>query len=232
MRLGARKTWVRSLAALSLILWAGLASAEMPKNVILMISDGQGYNTVKATDYWTGATSVYESFPVKYGVSTFSAATPGHPAIGYDPSLAWSDFNYVKTGATDSAAAATAMATGVKNYNGQINWSVSGSPLTNIVQIAGGLGKATGVVTTVSWSNATPAAMVAHNLNRDDYTAIANEMLNSQLNVIMGAGNPGFNDNGATRDPKRPVCGRHRHLERPERRHPQWLDLHPDQGGI
>ncbi len=194
MRHRGAKTWLSLLAALSLILWAGLASAEMPTNVILMISDGMGYNTVKATGFWTHATPVYETFPVKYGVSTFSASNPNVPA--YDPSLAWSDFNYVKTGATDSASAATAMATGVKNYDGQINWSVSGAPLTNIVQIAGGLGKATGVVTTVEWSHATPAGMVAHNVNRDNYAAIANEMLNSKLNVIMGAGNPGFNDNG------------------------------------
>lgn len=194
MRPRGAQTWLSLLAALSLILWAGLASAKMPTNVILMISDGMGYNTVKATDYWTGGTPVYENFAVKYGVSTFSANNTSIPA--YNPSLAWSDFNYVKNGAADSASAATAMATGVKTCNGQINWSVSGSPLTNIVQIAGGLGKATGVVTTVSWSNATPAAMVAHNLSRDNYAAIANEMLNSNLNVIMGAGNPGFNNNG------------------------------------
>jgi alkaline phosphatase len=199
MRHRGAKTWLSLLAALCLILSAGLASAEMPTNVIIMISDGQGYNTVKATDYWTHATPVYETFPVKYGVSTFSAGKigpPPIPSIGYDPALAWSDFNYVKTGATDSSSAATAMATGVKNYDGQINWSVSGAPLTNIVQIAGDLGKATGVVTTVEWSHATPAGMVAHNVNRDSYAAIANEMLNSKLNVIMGAGNPGFNNNG------------------------------------
>jgi alkaline phosphatase len=207
MRLRA-KTWLSLLAALSLILWAGLTSAAMPKNVILMISDGQGYNTVKATDYWTGAPAVYENFPVKYGMSTFSAGTPGHPAIGYDPGRAWNDFNYVKTPGsyTDSAAAATALATGVKNHNRVLNLDTFGNRLKTITEIAHHLGKATGVVTTVPWSHATPAGMFAHNPSRDHYADIANEMLagGSPLNVIMGAGNPDFNDNGqpACQDPK------------------------------
>jgi len=197
MRLRA-KAWLSVLAALTLILWAGLASAAMPRNVILMISDGQGYNTVKATDYWTGAPAVYENFPVKFGMSTFSAGTPGHPAIGYDPGQAWANFNYVSTpgSMTDSASAATALATGVKTYDGVLNLDTHGNPLKTITEIAHDLGKATGVVTTVPWSHATPAGMVAHNAGRNHYEQIAHEMLTSPLNVIMGAGNPDFDDNG------------------------------------
>jgi alkaline phosphatase len=60
------------------------------------------------------------------------------------------------------------------------------------------MGKASGVVTTVEWSHATPAGMFAHNTSRNNYSQIANEMLGSTspLSVIMGAGNPGFDDNG------------------------------------
>jgi alkaline phosphatase len=208
MRYGRTKTWLSLLAALSLILWAGLASAQLPQNVILMISDGMGYNTVKATDYWTGAPAVYENFLVKFGMSTFSAGTPGHPAIGYDPGQAWNDFNYVKTPGsyTDSASATTAMATGVKIYDNVLNIDTTGNRLKTITEIARDLGKSSGVVTTVQWSHATPAGMFAHNLSRDNYFAIANEMLGSAspLNVIMGAGNPDFNDDGqpASRDAK------------------------------
>ncbi|MHB9073185.1 MAG: alkaline phosphatase [Desulfobaccales bacterium] len=192
------KTWLSVLAGLSLILWTGLASAEMPKNVILMISDGQGYNTVKATDYYTGTKAVYESFPVQYGVSTFSAGTPATPAWGYDPNQAWSDFNYTKSHCTDSAAAATALATGVKNYNGVLNIDVNGNKLKTITEIAHDLGKSSGVVTTVFWSDATPAGMLAHNHSRKNYEAIANEMVasTSPLNVIMGAGSPNYDNSG------------------------------------
>ena len=57
-------------------------------------------------------------------------------------------------------------------------------------------GKSTGVVTSVEFSHATPAGFVAHNISRNNYAAIANEMLNSGTDVIMGAGNPDFDDNG------------------------------------
>ncbi|MFZ5448707.1 MAG: alkaline phosphatase [Thermodesulfobacteriota bacterium] len=200
MRYRRMKTWVSALAVLSLILWTGLASAEMPKNVILMISDGMGYNTVKATNYYTGTTPIYENFAVKYGVSTFSAGKPGAPAIGYDPGQAWSNFGYVATpgSMTDSASAATALATGVKIYDNQLNITTTGTPLKTITEIAKDLGKSAGVVTTVQWSHATPAGMFAHNASRNNYAAIANEMLGSTspLNVIMGAGNPNYDDSG------------------------------------
>jgi alkaline phosphatase len=198
MRYRGMKTWLCAIAGLSLILWTGLASAEMPKNVILMISDGMGYNTVKATDYYTGTKAVFESFPVQYGVSTFSAGTPTTPAWGYDPTKAWSDFSYVKSHYTDSASAASALATGVKTYDNVLNIDTSGNKLKTITEIAQGLGKASGVVTTVEWSHATPAGMFAHNASRNNYAAIANEMVSSTspLNVIMGAGNPNYDKSG------------------------------------
>ena len=60
------------------------------------------------------------------------------------------------------------------------------------------LKKSTGVVTSVEWSHATPAGFVAHNASRNDYAAIANEMINdSGTDVIMGAGSPLYDDNGA-----------------------------------
>jgi len=48
---------------------------------------------------------------------------------GYDPALAWSDFNYVKVRYTDSAAAATAMACGVKTYDAAIGVDATANPL-------------------------------------------------------------------------------------------------------
>ena len=53
-------------------------------------------------------------------------------------------------------------------------------------------------ITTVPWSHATPAGLGgAHNVSRDDYAEIANEMLDAPwLDVIMGAGHPDFDDNG------------------------------------
>lgn len=189
---------------LSLLLLTGVATAgnktnasasnKRIKNIIVMISDGCGYNHIAAADYYQhGKTGqqVYEKFPVKYGMSTYMV--PG----SYDPAAAKSDFNYVKAGYTDSAAAATAMSTGVKTYDGAIGVDVTGKPLTHLLDRCENLGKATGVVTSVEWSHATPAGYVAHNASRDSYEQIAQEMVNSsRIDVIMGAGHPWFDKDG------------------------------------
>ncbi len=180
-----------------------LASSQMAmaageaKNVILMISDGQGFNTVKATDYFTGTQGVYESFAIKGSMNTSSAGSSGgYTGIPYNPAQMWANFNYQKSGATDSASAATAMYTGVKNYDNQLNMTTSGAQLTTFFEMAASQGKATGAVSTVNFDHATPAAVVANTTNRNDYTTITSQMINSNLDVIMGAGHPLYNNNG------------------------------------
>ncbi len=107
---------------------------------------------------------------------------------------------WLRTTPTDSAAAATAMASGIKTYNGAINWSPAGKPLLGqtLAEIAKARGKAVGVITTVPWSHATPAGLGgAHNRSREAYVEIANEMLLAPyLDLIMGAGHPEFDNNG------------------------------------
>ncbi len=106
------------------------------------------------------------------------------PFAGYD---------FVKTTFTDSAAAGTAIATGQRTYNGSINFDNQGNPLTSIGEIAKANNLATGVVSSVYFSHATPATIGgAHNLSRNNYNAIANEMLDSgTLDVIMSPNNVG-----------------------------------------
>ncbi len=172
--------------------------SKPPKNVIIMISDGCGYYHVDAASlYQYGETGiqVYEKFPVKLGVATYSS--DGH---GYDPSKAWKTFNYVMLKATDSAAAASAMSTGVKTYNGAIGVDTDKKPVKNSFEYAEEKGRATGVVSSVLFSHATPAAFVAHNKARGKYEQIAKEMiLSSKTDVIMGAGNPWYYGNGRKR---------------------------------
>jgi alkaline phosphatase len=192
---------VAGIAGLTL-LWVAAGPAEAKKqapqprikNVIVMISDGMGYNQMLAGDYFQyGATGeqVYQRFPVRAAMSTYSVNG------SYDPLQAWGLFDYVKTAPTDSASAATAMSTGIKNQDGVIGIDVNGKPLYHVAQRAEVLKKSTGVVTSVEWSHATPAGFVAHNASRNNYAAIANEMINdSGTNVIMGAGSPLFDDSG------------------------------------
>lgn len=170
------------------------AAAKTPnkptRNVIVMISDGWGYNQIAATDYFTGEKQAYENFPVKFAMSTYSVKW-------YDPLAAWTDFSWVKTGATDSAAAATAMASGEKTYDAAIGVDLTGARLDLVTEYAEEAGKATGVVSSVEFSHATPAGFVAHNVSRNNYAAIANEMINdSATDVIMGCGAPDYDDSG------------------------------------
>jgi alkaline phosphatase len=191
-----KKSIVLSIAA-GLVLSAIGGASATPKNVILMISDGWGYNQIAATNYYSGSTASYQGSDfVKYGMKTNSANNPA----GYDPAQAWVGGNpnksYLSGGATDSASAITAMLTGVKNYDGQVNWSTSGQKLTSFAESYKAAGKAAGAVTTVEWSHATPAGVYAHNSNRNNYSAIANEGVYGNMDVIMGAGNPDYDNNG------------------------------------
>lgn len=172
------------------------------KNIILMIGDGMGYNHVEAASLYRFGRpggQVYTGFPVALSMSTYSVS-----GQGYDPQRAWSDFEYVKSGYTDSAAAATAMATGVKTTNWFIGIDPDKQPLKNVANASETAGKATGLVTSVPISHATPAGFSAHNENRYDFEGIASEMLNdSGLDVLMGVGHPDYDDDGVeTVDPK------------------------------
>ena len=164
------------------------------RNIIVMISDGWGYNHLDAVSYYEygkDARQIYNRFPFQFAMSTYSYY------CSYDPAQAWSDFDYVKTCYTDSAAAATTMATGVKTYDAAIGVDVDGKRLKNALELAEEKGKATGVVTSVEWTHATPAGFVAHNENRNNYEAIGIEMVDaSAAEVIMGAGHPWYDANG------------------------------------
>ncbi len=170
-----------------------------PVSAIVMISDGCGYNQIAATNlFMTGepVAQPYERFPVVLAMQTSPAGKKG-----YDPAAAWTDFDYVRRHATDSAAAATAMATGTKTENGALGVDPEGNPLTNVLEVAESLGKATGVVTTVQFSHATPAGFVVHSKSRNDYEEIARQMLErSAVDVIMGCGHPWYDDDGRRTD--------------------------------
>lgn len=173
------------------------------KNVILLISDGWGYNQILATNYYTegvGKAQVYENFPTKLAMSTYSTGGIGSAddlTSVYNPLTIWNSFDLMKRNPTDSAAAGTAMSTGTKTYDAAIGVDEQEENLTHIAEILEEKGKATGVVSSVEFSHATPASFVAHNASRNNYSDIANEMIkDSATDVIMGAGNPRYDDNG------------------------------------
>ena len=203
-----RSSAIVLLLAVSSLTLSSCAStgAQPPRNIVIMICDGCGYNHIDAAGlYQYGGTAgqPYERFPVRLAMSTY-------PVGGsYEPQKAWSDFKYVTEGKTDSAAAATAMACGVKTYDGAIGVGPNKAPVENLIERCERLGKATGVVTSVPWAHATPAGFVAHNPDRGDYEQISAEMIASAVEVIMGAGHPFYDDDGKPADePKYKYIGR------------------------
>ena len=178
-----------------------------------MIGDGMGYNHIEAADLYFGINKqVYEDFPVRVAMAhypvkagEYEAGNPGsnYYATGYNTVLAWTDTAYLKSNFTESAAAATALATGFKTYNNSIGMSVRYDTLENLVELAKSLGKSAGVVTSVEFSHATPAGFVAHNKVRINHSQIAYQMLlESRCDLIMGCGDPSFDDNGAPMNKK------------------------------
>jgi alkaline phosphatase len=142
------------------------------RNVILFIGDGMGAEQIKTAGmYRAGAegTLSFESFPQRGYITTSNA----------------------EGGVTDSAAAATAMATGTRVSNGVLALAIPGNsmPLDTVLELLGRQGKRTGLVTTTFITHATPAAFASHVASRDDYGAIAAAYLNnSRPNVLFGGG--------------------------------------------
>lgn len=142
-------------------------AAAMPSNVILFIGDGMGTGQIAAARMYAGVPLSFESFPYQGQMTTYSA----------DSAI------------TDSAAAATAMATGRKVNNGVISTSLpgDGAELKTVLERAGEAGKATGLVTTTSITHATPAAFAAHEPSRTNYPQIAQDYLTqTRPNVLFG----------------------------------------------
>jgi alkaline phosphatase len=89
---------------------------------------------------------------------------------------------------TESAAAATALATGYKTNNRAISVSVDKEPLKTLFEYAKELGKSIGVVVTKSVTHATPAAFMAHAEDRRQHADIAEQIVNSDIDVLIGGG--------------------------------------------
>lgn len=203
-----------------------MAQEAVAKNVILMIADGAGIETWNAASYYRhGALGheIYDDFDVKLFVSTYPLNTSKVPTgtdegkVTFDPAQLWdaapssavfegtlgkypgwfTGYDYARADYTDSAAAATALATGHKTYNNAINWSNTDQKLKNIGEYAVESGLALGVVTSVEWSHATPAGFLGHNRSRNDYAALGKEIVDAGLaTVIMGTGHPYFDKTG------------------------------------
>lgn len=137
-----------------------------PKNIILMIGDGMSLQHVQAAWMANGGKLNIMECPVVGLARTTSAS---HTI-------------------TDSAAGGTALATGSKAINKQLGLDPQGNKLDSLAVWAKQRGMGTGIVTTKTVTDATPAAFYAHNPNRADEDAIALDLAASSIDVIFGGG--------------------------------------------
>lgn len=147
---------------------------QRPKNVIFFITDGFGpASATLARDY------------VRH--------TEGRDALAFDSLLTgmaqtWATNSRV----SDSAAGATALATGHKSYNGAIAVDTSGQILGTILEAAERKGMATGLVATTRITHATPASFSAHVPQRASENDIAAQQIEQGIEVLFGGGGRHF----------------------------------------
>ena len=158
--------------------YTALVNAEYtePKNIIMMIGDGMGRGAVNA------ARIIYSE-----------VLRGGTLAMMHMPSVGSSQTYSDKDQYTDSAAGATALATGYKTSEGTVAMSSDdGTVYKSVLEIAAEKGKSTGVVATKFLQDATPAAYTAHSHDRGTPSDIGIQQLqklsDGTLDILLGGG--------------------------------------------
>jgi len=160
-------------AAILLTAGGGSVNAAGPtgQSVIVLIGDGMGpaqRTLTQLTRYGLDQTQPMDSLETAGSLNTLPFGKPG---------------------ATDSAASATAMATGEKTRNNYAGVDPEGNRLETLLEIARDQGKSTGLVEDNDVTNATMAGFAAHIDNRDNKQRIAQQFLrDTKPDVILGGG--------------------------------------------
>lgn len=153
---------------------------RQPKNVIIMVMDGTSSSATTLARLFKGKPLVLDEM-VTGGVRTYSA----------------------ESAITDSAPAATALATGNKSNSGYVGVlpSIVSSPdvkpikeedklrpVANVLEGAKRTGRAAGIVATAEIQHATPAGFSAHHVNRKRFDVIAEQQVYQNIDVVLGGG--------------------------------------------
>ena len=144
----------------------------VPKNVILLISDGTGLSQISSAFYFKESSPNYARFKNIGLIKTSSS----------------------REDVTDSAASATAFACGVKTYNGAIGVADDSTHVKNLVEIVSLKDIKTGIIATSSITHATPACFYAHTISRGSAEEIALHLTQSEVDFFAGGGLQFFND--------------------------------------
>jgi alkaline phosphatase len=141
-----------------------------PKNVILLISDGSGFSS-----FWAAATA---------NGGYLNATNIKH--VGFSNTAAANDYT------TDSAAGATAMATGEKTNNRYIGMDAKGKEIPNLPERLDKMGIRSGIVSNDRVTGATPASFFAHRTERDQSDSIALDLSRSPVSLVIAGYHDAF----------------------------------------
>ncbi len=142
-------------------------SVTRPANVILFVADGLGFahlSAARAVLHGMGGQAVWDRF-------TTTGWHRPHSATGF---------------MVDSAASATALASGQPTHYGRVGVDTEAAPLVNLFERSSELGYRTGIVTDSYVWDATPAAFATHVTSRDDAAAILGQLADSRLEILIG----------------------------------------------
>ena len=144
--------------------------ADQPiKNVIFMIGDG------------TGIAQLYSGQLQEVGPDGYLHAQR-LPITGIVKTHAEDDL------ITDSASGATAYSCGIKTKNGVIAQDSDGNECVTLLELSQKAGMKTGLVATSGVTHATPASFATHIDSRNKYSEIAQQLVISKVDVILGGG--------------------------------------------
>lgn len=171
-----------SLIFIALLLCVSIF-ATVPKNVVVLVGDGMGLNQLYLSTLLTSAK----------GEPVF---TDRFPVCGFGQN--WTADNLI----TDSAAAATAIFSGILTKNGFVGLDENGNSIANIADILKEKGWHTGVITNTRYYDATPSGLYGH-AARKDLTKLTSDLLESDLDLLMAGGLEKLGINPFTQKPNK-----------------------------
>jgi alkaline phosphatase len=152
----------------------GDAQVQYPKNIIIMFADGAA-----STQWELGKYSARHLRNESFAVTD---------VVFREGKLGMLSTHPLDSFITDSAAAASAMATGYKVNNFAVSMSPDGKPHLTVMETAKAKGKRIGLVTTATIYDASPAAFSVHAHTRKEYQSIVDQYLALEPDVLMGGG--------------------------------------------
>ena len=147
--------------------------SNAPKYVFYFIGDGMSFNHILGTEQ-------------------YNAAKEGKSEVERLNFMQFATRNFVTNYSTsnlvtDSAAAGTALASGVKTANACIGVDEKGKELRTLADVASELGYKVGLVTNVGINHATPSCFYGHTADRFGFPKLVDDYIASDVAFIAGS---------------------------------------------